>query len=266
MSDFRTCEPVGVDLADRVIIVTGGGRGIGRSCCELLTQMGARVVIAEVDPRTGSEAQSAISATGGHSIFVETDIADRASVERMRDETLSRFGTIDALVNNATVTSYDHAGNIAELSMDTWQHMLDVTLSGTLHCIQAVAPTLRARPAGRIVNFSSILATRGAPGSGAYQAAKAGIAALTRSAAIDLAEDGVLVNAVQPGWIAVSITAPFQDDPDWRRDWTESSRIPLRRMGEGREVAQLVAFLCSGFCRYMTGQVIPIDGGASITM
>jgi NAD(P)-dependent dehydrogenase (short-subunit alcohol dehydrogenase family) len=266
MGDPAPRESVGIDLTDRVIIVTGGGRGIGRCCCELFARMGARVVIAEVDSQTGSDACSGITGAGGQAIFAQTDIADRASVERMRDETLRRFGTIDALVNNATVTMYDHAGNIDALSMATWRHMLDVTLSGALHCIQAVAPTLRARPAGRIVNFSSIMAVRGVSGSGAYQAAKAGIAALTRAASIDLADDGVLVNAVQPGWIAVSITAPFQDDPDWRRDWVESGRIPLRRMGEGREVAQLVAFLCSEFCRYVTGQVIPIDGGASIAL
>lgn len=256
----------GVDLTDRVIIVTGGGRGIGRGCCELFAQMGARVVIAEVDPQTGPQTERAISAAGGRSIFVQTDIADAASVEHMRDETLSRFATIDALVNNATVTAYDHAGHIADLSMNAWQQMLDVTLSGSLRCIQAVAPTMRARRDGRIVNFSSITASRGLPTFGAYQAAKAGIEALTRSAAIDLADDGVLVNAVQPGWIAASVTAAVQDDPAWRQAWTESGRIPLRRMGEPREVAQLVAFLCSDFCQYVTGQVIPVDGGASVTL
>ena len=254
-----------INLTNRVIIVTGGGRGIGRSCCELFAQMGAKVVIAEVDPDTGSQTQSAIAAEGGDVIFLPTDISDDRSVQRMRDDALSCFGTIDALVNNATRTANDHAANVADLAMDSWQQMIDVSLTGALRCTQAVAPTMRSNGYGRIVNFSSILAVMGQPTFAAYQTAKAGIAGLTRSTAIDLADDGVLVNAVQPGFIAVSITAPFQDDPQWRRTWTESGRIPLRRMGEPREVAQLVAFLCCDYCQYLTGQTIPIDGGVSVT-
>jgi len=253
-----------IDLTNRVIIVTGGGRGIGKHCCELFAKMGAKVVIAEVDSDTGRQTQSALADEGADVICFPTDIGDDDSVQRMRDATLDRFGTIDALINNATRTAYDHAADVADIAMDSWQHMIDVTLTGALRCIQAVAPTMRLNGYGRVVNFSSILAVMCQPTFAAYQAAKAGITGLTRSAAIDLANDGVLVNAIQPGFIATSITANFQDDPEWRRIWTESGRVPLRRMGEAHEVAQLVAFLCSDYCQYVTGQTIPIDGGLGV--
>ena len=255
-----------LDLTDRVIIVTGGGQGIGGACCQLFAEMGAKVVIAEINEETGAANRDAIEAAGGSVLFVQTDIANDASVQAMRDATLEHFGTIDALVNNATVTAYDHDGSVEELSLDKWNHMLDVTLTGALRCIQAAAPAMKRNGYGRIVNFSSIQAVTGTPTFAAYQAAKAGIAALTRAAAIDLAEHGILVNAVQPGWIATPFTGQFESHDDWQCDWIQTGRIRLGRMGKPREVAQLVAFLCSDFCQYITGQVIPIDGGVSVTL
>lgn len=250
-----------IDLRDRVIIVTGGGRGIGQGCCELLAEMGAKVVIAEIDEQTGAQTCKDIEAAGGQVMFVATDIGDTDSVHHMRDQTLEHFGNIDALVNNATLDGFNHSTMLDEMSLDMWDRMINVSLTGVFRCIQAVMPTMRANSYGRIVNFSSVQAVRGVVSFGAYQAAKAGVAALTRAAAMELAQDNILVNGVQPGWIAVSMTAPYEQDPDWQREWIETGRICIGRMGKAREVAQLVAYLASDWCQYITGQIIPIDGG-----
>lgn len=242
-------------LAERVALVTGASRGIGRAIATTLAEQGANVVIGCVrNVASANDAVSQIRAKGGTAQVLPFDVTDAAQVRAAVSEIVDQHGRLDILVNNAGL-SVDVL--LARLKEADWATVLATNLTGVFHCTKAVLrPMLRARY-GRIVNVTSIVAEMGNAGQAAYGAAKAGVGGMTRSLAREISGRGVTVNGVAPGFIETEMTADLPEAV--REDYIRL--IPVGRMGTPGEVAALVAFLCSPATGYITGQTIGINGG-----
>jgi 3-oxoacyl-[acyl-carrier protein] reductase len=242
-------------LANRVAIITGSGRGIGREMARLFASAGARVVVADIDARSATAAAAEVIAAGHVARAIAVDIGDSAQVERLMAETIDHFGRVDVLVNNAGVGL--NKPFLATTPAE-WEHQLRVNLTGTFLCAQAAARVMTRQGAGTIVNVASISGQRGGQGRAAYGAAKAGVILLTKVMAVELAPLGVRVNAIAPG--------PVDTDQS-RGTHTEATRqayfdrIPIRRYGEREEIAAAALFLASDASSFVIGHVLNVDGG-----
>ena len=242
----------------QVAIVTGAASGIGRACALELARGGASIVVVDLAGEDlMSEAARLVRDAGGGGGRVASfhaNVADYGKAERIVAETRVRLGGVHILVNAAGTTEDAPVWKMTETQ---WERVLNVNLKGTFNYIRAVAPTFRAQRAGKIVNVSSIEALRGRFGISNYAASKAGVAALTRSAAADLGRDGINVNAVAPGFIRTPMVErlPAEIVEEAARETV------FGRIGEPEEVASVVAFLCSEGARHITGEVIRVDGG-----
>jgi NAD(P)-dependent dehydrogenase (short-subunit alcohol dehydrogenase family) len=233
-------------LAGRGAVVTGGSRGIGRAVADRLAADGARVAVVDIDPDP---------AGGDHPTWT-ADVADPGGLTAAIDGAAERFGGLAILVNNA---GFGAAKPLDRYSDDEWARLVAVNLTGTWHGIRAAVPHLRAWGGGSIVNVAGTAAGRPTRGEGPYAAAKAGVVALTRTAALEYAPE-VRVNAVSPGYVATGMTAAVLDDPIIRS--RIEARIPLGRIGDAEDVAGAVAFLCSADAGFVTGHDLVIDGGS----
>lgn len=245
-------------LTNKIAIVTGASRGIGAAIAKRLAAEGAAVVVNYAGSKDAAEAVVAeIEAAGGTAEAFQADISDPAQVKALFDHVLDRHGRIDVLVNNAGITKDTLILTMRETD---WQRILDVNLSGSFHCTKAaLRPMLRAR-AGKIVNLASISAIRGGRGQANYAAAKGGIVSFTRATALEVAERGIQVNAVLPGFIETDMTKVIQ-----RRAGDQVlERIPAGRFGKPEDVAGMVCFLCTEEADYVTGQAFSVDGGMSV--
>jgi NAD(P)-dependent dehydrogenase (short-subunit alcohol dehydrogenase family) len=240
------------DLAGRSAVVTGGARGIGRAVADRLAADGARVAIVDVDLDTGAGAS-------GH-LELAADVADAGALSTAVATAADALGGLSILVNNA---GFGAAKPLDRYGDDEWARLVGVNLTGVWHGIRAAIPRLRASAAagvaGSIVNIAGTTASRPTRGEGPYAAAKAGVVALTRTAALEYAPD-VRVNSVSPGYIATRLTRAVVDDDKLRA--RVEGRIPLGRIGDVADVAGVVAFLCSADAAYVTGQDLVVDGGS----
>ena len=245
-------------LDERVAVVTGAARGVGRGIAEVLGREGAGVVIADLDRAALAEAAAALRSAGVEAVAVEVDVADRESVESMAAAALERFGRIDILAANAGI--YPPAA-LLEMTDEEWDRVMDVNVKGALHALQACAPAMRRRRYGRIVLTSSITGPLVAvPGLAHYAASKAALLGMMRASALELVGDGITVNAVQPGNVR---TPGFERlDEAHRREMVES--IPVKRLAEPEEVGWAVRFLASEEAGYITGQTLVVDGGQTL--
>ena len=246
-----------MNLANKVAIVTGSGRGIGKAIALKLAEDGATVVVNDVAETVNSVAEE-IKAMNRQSLAVVADISSAPDVTRLVDTTIAIYGRVDILVNNAGITR-DQL--LLRMSDEDWDRVLNVNLKSVFLCTRAVLRHMLKQRWGRIVNISSIVGIIGNPGQANYASAKAGIIGFTRTIAKEVASRGITVNAIAPGFIDTEMTQKLPEE--WKQQL--KSRIPVGYLGTPRDVAEAVAFLASEEARYITGQVLNVDGGMAGT-
>ncbi|MBL7125449.1 MAG: 3-oxoacyl-[acyl-carrier-protein] reductase [Dehalococcoidales bacterium] len=244
-----------MDLSNRVAIVTGSGRGIGRAIALKLAEVGATVVVNDIGEASPVDSVAEeIKATGGQSLAVLADVSKSQDVARLVETTVSTFGKVDILVNNAGITR-DQL--IMRMSDEEWDKVLSVNLRSVFLCTRAVVRHMIRQRWGRIISIASIVGLVGNPGQANYAAAKAGIIGFTRTIAKEVAARGITANAIAPGFIDTEMTQRLEED--WKQQLKK--QIPLGYLGSPGDVAEAVAFLASEEARYITGQVLSVDGG-----
>jgi len=241
-----------IGLAGKRILVTGAARGLGRSFAAAIAASGARVVLAD---RLEKEGRAAADALGAH--FVPVDLADARSIEAAMAASIDHLGGLDGLVNNAAIATGIGGKGFEEIDIPTWDAVMTVNIRGTWLVTRAAAPYLRRSGAGRIVNLASDTALWGAPKLLHYVASKGAIIAMTRSLARELGPDGVVVNAIAPGLTIVEATDYVPADR--HRLYVDNRAMPRRQMPE--DVVGAVLFLLSDEAGFVTGQLLPVNGG-----
>lgn len=243
-----------MNLQDKVAVVTGGSRGIGRATALRLSQEGADVLIAATTTDGASRVANEIERLGRKALGLAVNVANLEDCENLIKTALDKFSKIDILINNAGIT---RDNLLVRMKPEEWDRVLDVNLKGTYNCIRAATKTFMKQRAGKIINITSVVGMMGNAGQANYCASKAGIIGLTKSVARELATRNVQVNAVAPGYIETDMTKDLSDDV--RQAMVAA--IPLGRIGNPEDVAALVAFLASENSDYITGQIITVDGG-----
>ena len=244
-----------MNLTDRIALVTGGGRGIGRAVSILLASLGAEVVINYVNrPQAADETVDFIRQQGGKAESLGFDVAQAGDVQAAVKDILARHARLDILINNAGII---RDGLLVKMKEEAWDAVLDTNLKGSFNCLKAVSRAMMKQRWGRIINITSVIAFTGNAGQVNYAAAKAGLLGLTKSAARELAPRGITVNGVAPGYIETEMTSGLPAEVSARI----MAEIPLKTLGKPGDVAGAVAYLASDSASYITGQVIHVNGG-----
>lgn len=243
-------------LADKIAIVTGASRGIGRAIAEDLAAAGATVVVNyHANADAADEVVARIVEKGGTAVSIQADVSDFAAAQQLIKETITAYGHIDILVNNAGTI---RDGLLLMMNEDAWDTVLDTNLKSVFNCCKAVArPMVRRKQGGRIINISSVSGIVGQAGQTNYAASKAGMIGFTKSLAKELGSRKITVNAIAPGFVLTDLTSGLDD----KLVEKTVEMIPLGRWGEAQEIANVVTFLASDNASYITGQTIQVDGG-----
>ncbi|MCI5837357.1 MAG: 3-oxoacyl-[acyl-carrier-protein] reductase [Veillonellaceae bacterium] len=245
-------------MANKTALVTGASRGIGRATALALAAAGMNIVLNYAgNEQAAAETAAAIEELGVQVLKVRADVADKAAVEAMVAQATETFGTIDVLVNNAGITRDTLVRRMKE---EDWDAVLATNLKGVFLVTQAVVAVMFKQRSGAIINMSSIVGVTGNTGQANYAAAKAGVIGLTKANAKEFAARGITVNAVAPGFIETDMTAVLND----KIKESIISQVPLQRMGRPEEIAAAVVYLASDGARYVTGQVLQVNGGMAM--
>jgi NAD(P)-dependent dehydrogenase (short-subunit alcohol dehydrogenase family) len=244
------------DLAGRVAVVTGGGRGLGRAMAEGLATAGAAVVVTSRTEARNQEVAEAIRVAGGRALGVVADVRDPDQIASAFSRAREAFGRVDILVNNAGVSPvYKYAEDVTPAE---WETIVDTNLRGVFFAAQVACRFMRDSGGGRIINVASAAGAEGTPRLSVYGATKAGVINLTRTLALEWQRHGILVNAIAPGFFEVGVGEPLLESHHRERIL---ARIPLGRVGTKAEIAGIAVFLASDASSYMTGQTVFVDGG-----
>ncbi len=244
-----------MQLENKIALVTGGARGIGRAIAETLAQRGADVVIGDLlEEHTQAAAAEAAAASGRRVIGCRVNVADSASAKEFVDYAIAQMGRVDILVNNAGIT---RDNLLARISDQDWDDVLNVNLKGAFNCCKAVARPMMKQRYGRIVNITSVVGLAGNAGQANYASSKAGLIGLTKTLAKELGSRNITVNAVAPGFITTVLTDVL---PQELKE-AALKATPLGRLGAPEDIARAVAFLVSDDAAFITGQVLSVDGG-----
>jgi 2-hydroxycyclohexanecarboxyl-CoA dehydrogenase len=244
-------------LDDKVVIVTGAGRGIGRGIVEKLAAEGAKVVISDVDEESTRETAEAI---GGGAIGLRADVTSKESVESMVGEVVDRFGRVDVLVNNA---GWDKVEPFLKSDESDWDKVIAINLYGTLHCCKAVLPVMVEQEYGKVVNIGSDAGRVGSSGEAVYSAAKGGIIAFTKTLAREMARYKINVNCICPGPADTPLFAEIGEENPKLKEALQKA-IPFRRLALPQDLANAVTFLASDEAGYITGQTLSVSGGLTM--
>ncbi|WP_144546965.1 SDR family NAD(P)-dependent oxidoreductase [Bacillus sp. X1(2014)] len=247
-------------LEGKTAIITGGGGGIGRSTAIRFAKEGARVAVADIDAAIGEETVSLIKRGGGEAIFLKTDVTDSEQLKALIDTTISSFGALHILFNNAGVGNSEVRS--IDLAEEEWDRVIDINLKGVFLGIKFAIPELIKAGGGAIINTSSLLGLKGQKYMSAYNASKAGVVTLTQNAALEYGKYNIRVNAIAPGVIDTPIIDQWKQN---ERKWPIISRAnALGRIGTPDEVANAVLFLASDEASFITGTTLSVDGGGLI--
>lgn len=242
-------------LENKVALVTGGSRGIGRAIALTLAENGAKVAINYAGREdAANDVVAEIKKNGGEAFAIKANVGRSDEVKEMVAQVIDTFGALHILVNNAGIT---RDNLIMRMKESDWDDVLDTNLKGVFNCIKAVTRQMMRQRDGRIINISSIVGVSGNPGQANYVAAKAGVIGLTKTTAKELASRNITVNAIAPGFIETEMTEQLDDKVKEKM----LKQIPLAKLGQPEDIAHFVAFLASDKSQYMTGQTLHIDGG-----
>ncbi|HLW02851.1 MAG TPA: glucose 1-dehydrogenase [Ktedonobacterales bacterium] len=246
-------------LANKVAIITGGGSGMGRVASLLFAREGAKVTVADIDPKTGEETVAEIHKAGGEALFVPVNVADEAQVQRMVAATVERFGAVHVLYNNAGIMPGDD-GAVTDITEQTWDKVLDVNLKSAFFCCKYAIPEMIKAGSGSIINTASFVAILGCTvPQDAYTASKGGMISLTKSLAVQYAKHGIRANAICPGPIETPLLRMLWTSEEERNK--RLNRIPLGRFGTPEDIVYLALYLASDEASWTTGAVMVADGG-----
>ena len=245
---------VNMELNGKVALITGAAQGIGKSIALTLARKGADIAVSDVNLEKAEETAKEIQGLGRKAIAIKGNVASVADAEKMVEETITRLGKIDVLVNNAGVT---RDGLMLRMKEEDWDLVIDINLKGVFNCSKAAVKHMAKQRSGRIVNIASIVGEMGNAGQANYSASKGGVIALTKTVAREFASRSVNVNAVAPGFIETAMTAAL---PETARE-ALTKQIPLNSLGSPDDVANAVLFLVSDASIYITGQVINVNCG-----
>jgi 2-deoxy-D-gluconate 3-dehydrogenase len=248
------------DLKERIAVVTGGNGGIGLGMGRGLARAGAHVVVAARNAEKSANAVREIERVGGHASSESVDVADEASVRRLMDAVRTRHGRLDILINNAGMNIRKP---VHELALTEWRQVIDTNLTSAYLCCHAAYPLFKAAGGGKIINIGSMMSIFGASFAPAYAASKGGIVQLTKATAVAWAKDNIQVNAVLPGWIDTELTQNARKQVEGLHD-SVLRRTPAGRWGTIDDMEGIAVFLASPASDFVTGTVIPVDGGYAI--
>ncbi|MFQ6069519.1 MAG: SDR family NAD(P)-dependent oxidoreductase [Candidatus Aminicenantales bacterium] len=247
-----------ISLEGKKTLVTGGSRGIGRATALLFARAGSDVALSYVSREDKAlEVKAAIEEMGRECLVFRSDVSLLRDVKRMVEEIISRWGTIDVLVNNAGIWTYGEMGNMEE---DVWSQTMKVNLDGVFYVCNEVVPHMKRKKRGWIINVSSTAAQRGEAFHSHYAATKGAINSLTKSLAVELAADNIRVNCVAPGWVETDMCTGVFSDSRFREEVINS--IPLKRIATPEDIAGAILFLASDLAFHITGEIINVNGGS----
>ncbi|MGF7238816.1 MAG: SDR family NAD(P)-dependent oxidoreductase [Frankia sp.] len=243
----------------RVAVVTGGASGMGLSICEHLARLGDRVAVLDVNGDAARQAATNLEERGGQAMACAVDVSDRAAVEKALAQVRGELGPIEIMVTCAAIARWE---GFAEISLESWDRVLAVNLTGTFHCIQAAIPDMVAAGWGRVVTITSSAAQIGTSKNAHYNASKGGVVTLTRAVALEYAPLGITANTISPHIVDTPMLRDARAKLGQPTGDGGASRIPVGRLGTGDDIAAACMYLCSKEASYITGQLFGVNGGA----